>query len=445
MSLLHYAAKVGNFSLMEPLIEEYCSHETKNSTDLFWDTEGEQVIFAKPLLEMGCHKWKKNNWTICIAIYNGHLAIFDRLFMRCGVDINVTAYSTMLNAAAISGDEMTFETLIRHMRRNGRWEHYAREYVHTTSALAAANGHQAMLELLYRELQDFSLDKRVDRLGETAISAAAANGHDHVVQFLFSKGAELAIRGMTPLHRAADNGHANVAHTLLNKLPSVITFESLDYLDPQHLVGALDSEGETPMHRAARNGHADVVQLMFEHYATSKEKWLLATASAAAKSQELIKEETALHLAAANGHIAAVELFYAHMDDRGSQGHGAKAFLAAVEGNHVELVQWLLEKGDGTEDQSYALRVAVEKGYQNLVQLFLNHLPTLVTLDLLILAAKNGHEEILEDLISTHQKGGMYVCLDTIKKLLLKVSKKAEVDQLEEAARLLEYYWRKEI
>ena len=447
MSLLHYGAENGNSLLMEPLIEEYCSHETKDpkSRDFVWDANDDHWLLAKPVFEKGRHTLERNDWTICIAIYNGHSSIFEHLFMRCGMDISAAAYTKILNAAANSGGRTVFETLIRHLGRRWRSGLYARDYVHTTGALAAANGHQAMLEIIFREFRDIWLDKRVDRHGETAISAAAANGHVQVVLFLIAKGARLATKGVTPLHRAAENGHMDVAHTLLKvgqdramaHLPSV--------LHPPQLVGVLDSEGETPIQRAARNGHADVVQLMFEYVPLSKDKWLLATATETAEFREFIKEGTALYLAAANGHIAVVKLFYAHMDDDGTQGHKANAFLAAAKGNHIELVQWLLENGDGTEDQSDALRVAVGKGYQHLAHLFLNQFPELVTPELLLLAAKNGHEEILEYLISTHEEGGMYIYQDTTKKLLVKAYKKAKAAQLEKAARLLKYYWTKGI
>ncbi|KAL8880401.1 MAG: hypothetical protein Q9198_002182 [Flavoplaca austrocitrina] len=461
MSLLHYAAEVGNLSLMDPLIKDYCAHEMEQSTTrkMYWDVRAKQMLLSKPLLEKGHPPREKNDWTICIAIRNGYVAIFEYLFKRQGMDPSPAAFAVkagaMLNAATHCGDTMIFQAVLSHVQVSGRREIYKRDYAHITIAFAAARGDRDMIELLQQKLGyrlvdhqfDGKIDRKIDRTGETAISAAAANGHSYLVSFLVAMGAQLVMKDVTPLHRAAENGHTNVAHTIftLSERGSRYIAHLPNVLDPPQLMGVLDSEGETPIQRAARNGHADVVQLMFEYIPTLKEKWLLATTTKTAGSQELIKEGTALYLAAANGHIAVVELFYAHMDDRGTQGHGAIAFLAAVKGNHVELVQWLLENGDGTENLSDALRVAVGKGYPHLVQLFLSHYPMLVTLDLLVLAAKNGDEEILEQLVSTHGRGGMYVYPDTTKKLLFKASKKAEADQLEEAAQMLEYYWRKEI
>lgn len=456
MSLFHYAAEVGNFSLMEPLIKEYCSHEMKDSSSrgLLWDEKGEHCLLARPLLKTGRHTWEKKDWAICLAIHNGHLSIFEDLLVRYARFFSAAAYATILNAAASSGNKTVFEKLIRDVLRSGRWELYTRRYAHITGAFAAANGHQAILELLCREPGDLSFDKRVDSVGETAISAAAANGHDHVVQFLLAKGAQVAMEGVTPLHRAAENGHTAVAHTLLNAGQNCPMDHSNNILDPPHMIGAQDSEGETPVQRAARNGHAGVVRLMFENIPTSKEKWLLATATKTAESQDLIKEGTALHLAAANGHLAVVKLFYGPMDHSQTEGIGRIILISAVKGNHVQLVEWLLGNGDGTENQSDALRVAVGKGYQLLVQLFLNRFPKLVTHDLLVLAAKNGHEEILEHLISAHNKVGVYAYPDiTTEQLLFMATRQAlldkhsqaEVDQLDDAARMLEYYWRKEI
>ncbi|KAL9035547.1 MAG: hypothetical protein Q9180_004806, partial [Flavoplaca navasiana] len=412
MSLFHYAAEVGNFSLMEPLIEDYCSHEMKDSSSrgLLWDAKGEHCLLARPLLKTGRHTWEKNDWTICIAIRSGHSVIFERLLEQYGVETNAVGYPTkictMLNVAASFGYQMILITLMMHAISSGCWRFYTRDCASTSIALAAANGHQAIIDALYREIGDFPLDKRVDRLGETAISAAAANGHDHVVQFLIAKGAQLVMKAVTPLHRAAENGHTVVAHTLLNAGQIGVAYHSNNILDPPHLAGALDSDGETPVQRAARNGHADVLQLMFEYVSSSKENWLLATYSKKAEPQELIKEGTALHLAAANGHIAVVELFYAHMGDSGTQGHEVSAFMAAVIGNHVELVQWLLGHLHRPGNQSDALRVAVGRGYLQLVEILLDHSPMLVTLDLFVLAAKNDYGEILEHLIRTHERGG---------------------------------------
>jgi hypothetical protein len=56
--------------------------------------------------------------------------------------------------------------------------------------------------------------------------------------------------GRTPLHRAAANGHKDVAELLLaNKAE----------------LNAKDNNGFTPLHRAAANGHKDVAEVLRKH------------------------------------------------------------------------------------------------------------------------------------------------------------------------------------
>ncbi|KAL8756238.1 MAG: hypothetical protein Q9199_003060 [Rusavskia elegans] len=449
MSLLHYAAEIGHWSLMDPLIKDYCSHEAENdSRQTFqWDAEAKYWLLARPLLKKHGTPKESNDWTICIAIRNGHERIFERLIENKLFPV----YFPMINAAASSGHEIMFRALLPNKHA------YIELYGHITLALAAANGHQYIVEILLQ--QGVPVDEQVDMCGETPISAAAANGHDHVVQFLMANGARLLREGVTPLHRAAQNGHATVARTLLQADDDCTESRRLGVSNPPDLLGALNWAGETPLHQAARNGHADVVRVMLEHAPRNDTRWLQASTPASSHKQ------TALHLAAANGHLAVVRLLcgYGNLAD----GNGEKPIVLAAEGNHVSVVEALVEveyqgynagnSGHAISRDHYdmvqilldyyhtALAQAVIKGHQEVVRILLDHYPILVRLDLLVLAARYEHGVILELLIKTHREESMHLSYaHTTKKLLYKAFTHARADKLQEAAQLLEHYWRQE-
>ncbi|KAI4262232.1 MAG: hypothetical protein L6R42_002586 [Xanthoria sp. 1 TBL-2021] len=466
MSLLHYAAEAGHWSLMEPLVKDYCFHETKNlirhnlqweaksgytlqwdaksGHTLQWDAKAEQWLLVEPLLCKRRLPNGSNDWTMCIAIRNGHELIFERLLLHLDDGFLPIAIPT-INAAASSGHETLFRALLQRLRVKAFYSKaYIKDYAHITLALAAANGHQYIVEILLQ--QGVSFDEQVDMCGETPISAAAANGHDHVVRFLTANGARLLGEGVTPLHRAAEYGHATVASTILQlgkKTRRLGLHAAKDdppqRMDPHHLLNVLNHEGETPLHQAAKNGHADVVQVMLEH---SKESWLLLATTPVSSHKQ-----TALHLAAANGHLPVVRLLrgYGSLAD----GNGEKPLVLAARGNHVSVVEALVEE----ENQAYnavnsALDHAIRRGHYEIVQILLDHYPKPIAPGDLVLAAELGHEPTLELLIETQRSRVMhpsYADTDSTMKLLYKALKQARANKLQEAARLLESYRRQEL
>ena len=82
--------------------------------------------------------------------------------------------------------------------------------------------------------------------------------------------------GDTPLHRAAKNGHTEIARIFMD------TIAESDNNPP-------NCDGITPLHNAARNGHWKTVQMFVENI-----KYL---------SPRTDSGDTPLHLAAKNGHL----------------------------------------------------------------------------------------------------------------------------------------------
>lgn len=444
MSLVHYAVDAGHLALIGPLVKEYWSYEADNyrRVDFDWDAEADCWLLQRPFLDEHRSSGRPTDQTVLIAIRKDNLTLVQHItpfYDRASLH----TFVTMINTAASCGHVMVLRYLLGRLETNphkrGDYVLHIKEYAHTTLALAAANGLHAEVAELLRE--GVSLDKRVDKLGETAISAAAANGHDHIVRFLVDHGALPFGWGTTALHRAAENGYVNVPSTLL-ELPEVAwvwKHDSFNVLNPPHILGALDYEGMTPLHKAARNGHADVVQVMLGRAATTV-GWVLATTPASSSKQ------TALHLAAANGWLAVVRLLreYGSLLDANIK----TPLMLAAEENHVPVVKALVEVDDQLPHNSprnshtTALDDAIVRGHEEVAQILLEHWTAMVTVDRLVLAAEYGYEVILKALIKAYRKGlRMYVYDDTTQKLLFEACNQAQDKKLDEAARLLIRYW----
>ena len=150
---------------------------------------------------------------------------------------------------------------------------------------------------------------------ETALHKAAQNGFADIAELLIGKGASIEVMDTynnTPLHRAVKNGHTGVAELLLEKGAPIEAMNKGNNT-ALHLVAwsghtdiaklllgrgasteAMNNLGNTPLHRAVRNGHTGVVELLLDKGAPI----------------EAINEDsnTALHLAAVGGYTEEVVL-----------------------------------------------------------------------------------------------------------------------------------------
>ncbi|KAL8778332.1 MAG: hypothetical protein Q9213_007462 [Squamulea squamosa] len=467
MSLFHYAAEVGHWLLMEPLVTEYSAHEKESVFEripIRWDEIGERWLLMEPLMNEDSPDEKRKDQVILIAVRNGHQSIVEHLTPTHGY--KPIHFAIMINAAASSGQDMLFGYLLNHMRLNSRggvFEGYIKQWAHITLAYAAANGHQAIVKMLWQNRA--SVNEEVDELGETPISAAAANGHDHVVRFLISKGARQLRKGTTPLHRAARNGHVTVTRTLLqlheaaqhaNEVPPNV-------MDRPHLLGALDRLGETPLHQAARSGHYEVMKVMLEHAPVALE-WRYSTLADTERAEAINSRRppeqarlgvyaslfgrTLLELAAKNGHLAVVILLCDYQPEIDlTNGPDRRTLLnLAAKGNHIPLLKWLLLQSHHVnlqDDTGFtALHYAVIRGHEEAAQILLECDPSLITRGILVLAAQNIQKFDLDVLIQAHRK---HVHSVTTKKLLFEASKKAQSEKLQEASQFLKEYCEREI
>ncbi|OQS04996.1 serine/threonine-protein kinase ripk4 [Thraustotheca clavata] len=132
-----------------------------------------------------------------------------------------------------------------------------------------------------------------DMKGSTPMHKAASNGHYEVIELLLDAGASTKLKnnnGTTPLHCAAAQGHFEVAKLLLrfgapidakaNNGWTALHDAACDghtkvvelLLNNGASVDFSDINGSTPLHRAVTNGHGSVVNLLLNAGASTKTK-----------------------------------------------------------------------------------------------------------------------------------------------------------------------------
>ncbi|MDZ7778910.1 MAG: ankyrin repeat domain-containing protein [Gemmatimonadota bacterium] len=158
---------------------------------------------------------------------------------------------------------------------------------------------------------------------EAPVADAAMQGDFARVESLIQEGADPDVAqgdGMTALHWAAEQGHAEMARTLVDAGASLsLTTRLGDY---------------TPLHMAARGGHAEVLEILLE-------------AGSDPNARTSTGGSTALHFAATTSSqpaVAALIAYGANVDTREDHWDQTPLMFAASKGR-LETVETLLDAG----------------------------------------------------------------------------------------------------
>lgn len=289
ISMVHYAAEVGNFALLKPQhssnfrITDYLNHERYHQETLLIACRHNRINIAKFLIE------------------NGKYDLFD---------------GRAVNVAAAAGHAELLRYLISFD------QYLVRQHGQVPFDSAAENGHDAVVEVLAGAGVNL---QAVDQLSlQAIIESAATNGHDSVIRTLLQRGKHSITNyiGTSAFRIAAANGHLGVMRALgefsvprstspqsqaaklgrdvppyFDEFLTAVKCGELNILERFIPHTSLDSireaeSGWTPLHIAAAEGHEKVI------------RWL-SKQGADVTATDLAKQ-TALHVAVHRGHDNAI-------------------------------------------------------------------------------------------------------------------------------------------
>ncbi|KAJ5618721.1 Mg2+ transporter protein CorA-like/Zinc transport protein ZntB [Penicillium herquei] len=207
--------------------------------------------------------------------------------------------------------------------------------------------------------KDINLLNMEDFWFQTPIMLAAINEHFDVVQFFLEKGADISKRdddSRDVLHIALTKGNLDTVRTIVERQVGSDQTSHLETPGP---------DGKTAIMTAALHGHFEVFQ------------YLVSKGADMTKLDTM--ERTLLHLAAEGGDLGIVKFIFdkqpALMEIENIDGD--TALLNAADCGHLEIVQYLLNKGaeirkTGHQDWN-ALRLAAKTGRIEVVKFLVDN------------------------------------------------------------------------
>jgi ankyrin repeat protein len=218
--------------------------------------------------------------------------------------------------------------------------------------IAAMKHDVELAKVLIENGADINATTTICNIGYTPLDLAVHLDYVAVVQLLLENGANpsMAKDGLETLHWAAERGHLDILHLLLES-------------EPGFNINIMNYHGFTLLNLAAKQGHVAVASLLLDKGADPN----IATKDGV----------TPLHMAADNGHLELVRLLL----DKGANLHnftnqeGFTPLHLAVDQSYISITKLLLEKGadpnKAIQNGATPLHWAAYDGHLELVHLLL--------------------------------------------------------------------------
>ncbi len=364
ISMMHYAAKVGNLMLLacknstEVDINDYIHHERYHHETLLIACRHNRTEIVKYLIQQGGYDISDGR-AVNAAATAGKVEVLEYLLIiyedspKYQRDDFLPLGDELLLSAAGKGDEAVVRVLTEFGARLGADDQ--RKFIES----AAMSGHDSMIRALVQTRAQDSVGFNFDT---TALHLAAANGHTGATRALLEAGFprdKVDSNGRTALHVAGELGQSAVAEILLEH-----------GADPLLLV-VEHHYGKTPFHLAAKGGHVKVLGLFMKNIDPLNHS-IIVMANL---------KRSALHLAAAGDHDKAVRwLIENGADINASDSRGNSPLYNATKLGQETIVSTLLEFGARFVDKAYSyedldlLNFAARNANKNILVLFLEHI-----------------------------------------------------------------------
>ena len=318
-SMIHYAAEVGNLTLLKYVqsygasLRDHLYHERHHQETLliacrynraavmqyllingnFDISDGEAVNSAADaghvevlqcLLRYGEYPIKeKGHIPLRLAAQKGHEAAVEAI-LEAGADPNAYDKQTilkMIESAAMNGQYL----VVRILSQIRAWHNLIPtiiDYNPTILHLTAMHGHVATTRALLEcgfPIDSLNSDRR------NALHSAALWGHSTVVELLLQKGAAFLLDeyGMSPIDLAVKGGYINVLESFKTLSPTSFLPKDMSYARPLHTavegyndegirwlvnngynIEAVDQYSETPLLKALRGWNEPAVRMLLE-------------------------------------------------------------------------------------------------------------------------------------------------------------------------------------
>ncbi|XP_076684261.1 uncharacterized protein LOC143377154 [Andrena cerasifolii] len=280
-----------------------------------------------------------------LAVMRGNIEITELLLSK-GADVNASGHDdiTPLHIATRGG----YLEIVEHLLKYGANVYSASENGQTPLYFAVGNGHKKIVKLL---LERGAYVDGKDKNDKTILHLAVQYGSPIIVKRILKQCPNLNDKSNSSVLNAAVQGYGVGRREIVKNL--------LEYgftVNPE--------DGFSFMHPAIEKGYVELVEELLEHGA---DVTMLPDST-------LGKDSIPLHVATRNGHEEVAELLINYGADVNAQDEtGKPAIFYATQNADLKMIKLLLTNKANVKDHPELLKIAVNKGCVEIVEILLQH------------------------------------------------------------------------